>query len=113
MGSQSIRVAHIRKEAGEIVCRPSPLGNLFSHRPSKFDVVRVSSREEAIWRYRQWLAERLLEPASPQSREMGRLLRILLERGELVLLCWCAPLRCHAEVVREVLLERLAALGVR
>ena len=113
MGNLSIRVAHVRKDAGELVCRPSALGNPFSHRASKFDVVRVPSREEAIRRYRVWLAERLPDPASPQSREMSRLLRILLEKGELVLLCWCVPLRCHAEVVREVLLERLEALGVR
>src|SRR5258708_7153919 len=26
------------------------------------------------------------------------------ERGELTLACWCAPQRCHAEVIREAVL---------
>jgi hypothetical protein len=105
-----IRVDKIRPgSAGEEVCRPSPLGNPFSHRPSRLPVTMVASRSEAIARYRAWLAERLTDPSSPQSREVERLLRLYRSAGSLALLCWCAPLPCHAEVVREVLLARSSA----
>lgn len=103
-----IRVEKIRLDAvGEEVCRPSPLGNPFSHRPSRLAVTMVASRSEAIARYRAWLVDRLADPSSPQSREVDRLLSIYQETGSLTLLCWCAPLPCHAEVVREVIIARL------
>jgi len=102
-----IRVDKIRPGAvGEEVCRPSPLGNPFSHRPSRLAVTMVASRSEAIARYRAWLDDRLADPSSPQSREVERLLRLYQAAGSLTLLCWCVPLPCHAEVVREVLLAR-------
>lgn len=105
-----ILVAHVGSgTTGERVCRPSPLGNPFSHRPSRFEVVEVGSRAEAIARYRTWLRARLGDPGSPQSREVARLLALYRARGALTLLCYCAPLPCHAEVVREVLLEFLSA----
>lgn len=102
-----ISVGHVRRDVGERVCRPSPLGNPFSHKPSQFAVTRVPSREEAVARYREWLDGKLGDLRSPQSLELSRLLRIFAARGELTLLCWCHPLQCHAGVVREVMLARL------
>lgn len=102
-----ITIGKIRLGAiGEEVCRPSPLGNPFSHRPSRLAVTLVPSRSEAIARYRAWLTDRLTDPTSPQAREVDRLLALYHAAGTLTLLCWCAPLPCHAEVVREVLLAR-------
>ncbi len=42
-------------------------------------------------------------PGSPQECELRRLLA-QARSGELELLCWCAPLPCHPEVVRSALL---------
>ena len=103
-----ILVAHVGSgAAGERVCRPSPLGNPFSHRPSRFEVIEVGSRAEAIARYRTWLRARLEDPGSPQSREVARLLALYRARGHLALLCYCYPLSCHAEVIRDLIHEKL------
>ena len=78
------------------VGRPGALGN-------PFVVGRDGSRQEVIGKYRRWLWARLQEPGSPQERELRRLLA-RARAGELELLCWCHPLRCHAEVVRGAVL---------
>ena len=64
---------------------------------------RDGNREEVIAQYRRWLWLQLQLPGSPQERELRRLLA-QARSGELELLCWCAPLPCHAEVVRSALL---------
>ncbi len=80
------------------VGRPSPLGN-------PFQLGRDGSRAEVIARYRLWLWAQLQQPGSIQHRELQRLLvQALGQGGRLELLCWCAPLRCHAEVIRSALL---------
>jgi hypothetical protein len=78
------------------VGRPSPLGNPYA-------LGRDGNREEVIGKYRQWLWDQLQQPNSPQERELRRLLALAVA-GKLELLCWCAPLPCHAEVVRRALL---------
>ena len=78
------------------VGRPGVLGN-------PFVVGRDGSREEVIAKYRRWLWAQLQAPGSAQERELRRLLA-QARSGELELLCWCAPLPCHAEVVRSALL---------
>ena len=75
---------------------PSPLGNPYA-------LGRDGSREQVIDRYRRWLWAQLQAPGSAQERELRRLLA-QARSGELELLCWCAPLPCHAEVVRSALL---------
>jgi hypothetical protein len=77
------------------VGRPSPLGN-------PFQLGRDGSRAEVIARYRLWLWARMQEPGSIQRRELERLLACA-QAGRLELLCWCAPLACHAEVIRSAL----------
>ena len=66
-------------------------GNPFSHRSSKYQVIRVATIEEAIERYRSWLwseiaAERidLEQLAALDGKTLG---------------CWCAPNPCHGEVL--------------
>jgi hypothetical protein len=78
------------------VGRPSPLGNPYA-------LGRDGSREQVIARYRRWLWAQLQTPGSAQERELRRLLA-QARSGDLELLCWCAPLPCHAEVVRSALL---------
>lgn len=78
------------------VGRPSALGN-------PFVISRDGNRTEVIAKYRRWLWERLQTPGSAQEHELLRLLE-RAQGGDLELLCWCHPLPCHAEVVREALL---------
>lgn len=84
--------------SGVYVGRPSPLGNPYL-------IGTHGNRLQVIEKYRAWLAEKLRNPASHAAREMFRLCNIV-ERGEdLELVCWCAPLPCHAEVIKETIEE--------
>lgn len=90
---------------GEYVGRPSPLGNPFSHTDGTLAQYRVATREEAVAKYADWLHARIMEGNRAVTRELERLGKLAEERGELTLVCWCAPLPCHADVIREVLLS--------
>ena len=78
---------------GQYVGRPTVLGN-------PFVIGRDGSREEVIEKYRVWLA-RMLEADSHAAREFRRLRALYKEQGSLTLVCWCAPLPCHADVIAE------------
>ncbi len=77
------------------VGRPSEWGNPFSHLSSTIAKFRVSSRDEAILRYRRWLIDRM-------DVEPGLLTRIRSELGGKDLVCWCAPHACHADVLMQI-----------
>jgi hypothetical protein len=74
------------------VGRPSPLGN-------PFQLGLDGSRAEEIARYRRWLWARPQESGLIQRCELELLLGHA-QAGRLELVCWCAPLPCHAEVIR-------------
>ena len=69
--------------------RPSPLGN-------PFVVGRDGSRTDVIRRYRTRIADRpnLVEP-----------LWRISQQGDLELECWCSPLPCHGDVLKELIEE--------
>lgn len=59
-------------------------------------------REAAIERYRRWLWANIKDQKGAQFNELGYLAR-QNQRKEIVLLCWCHPLLCHASVVRSAI----------
>ena len=81
---------------GIYVGRPSILGNPYS-------IGKDGSRAEVIQLYRIWLWDEL-KKHSRVYRELIRLLNIYRSKGALSLLCYCAPLPCHAEVIRSCIL---------
>lgn len=105
-----VRVANIRKHLrtpGEIriyVGRPaqdypgSPLAN-----PWKIE----RDRGETLVRYREWLREALKDTQSPQAQEILRMGQLVAAGADVVLLCWCAPAGCHADVICEAV-DRVA-----
>lgn len=72
------------KAEGFYVGRPSKYGN-------PFVVGRHGTREQVIAKYRAWLCDQpgLIEDAKNELRGCD-------------LICWCAPLPCHADVLLEV-----------
>lgn len=70
---------------------PSEWGNRYSHRDSKFEVVRVSTAEEAVARYKAELWERI------KSGQLS--LERLASLAGKTLGCWCAPSCCHGDVL--------------
>lgn len=85
----------------------SPLGN-------PFQIGRDGDRDEVIAKYATWLDE---EIATNDEQHMTQAcwafndLLIRHRQGEAItLLCWCHPLGCHGDVIRERLLSKA---GVR
>ena len=71
------------------------------------------SAAEAVRCYEGWLRGWLGRGDGPPQRapivaELQRLVDMVVERRELVLVCWCAPDPCHARVISDVLTEWLA-----
>ncbi len=65
------------------VGRPSKWGNLFV-------IGRDGTRDEVVAKYRAWILQQpALMVALPELRNKD-------------LVCWCAPNRCHAEVLIEL-----------
>ena len=96
----NIKTDDCRKAA--YVARPSPLGNPYAIGPDGY-------RDAVIERYRHWLTARIAE------RDPVVCTALLGIRPEQPLSCHCAPARCHAEVIAEMLdggvQERLRAHG--
>jgi hypothetical protein len=80
---------------GVYVGRPTVLGNPYT--------LKVYTRTDAIARYRLWLRQQWQRHGEVHAALL-ELARAYQERDELTLLCWCAPQRCHAEVIREAVL---------
>ena len=64
---------------------------------------RHYTRTDAIARYRIWLRQQWQRHGEVHAALL-ELARLYTEREQLTLLCWCAPRRCHAEVIREAVL---------
>lgn len=98
----SIRIINKRKSSvsGVYVGRPSPLGN-------PFHIGTDGTRKQVIQKYRQWFKIQLEDETSQVSREIIRLVEKTRCYGDLRLLCWCAPLPCHAEVIKEEIEKRM------
>ncbi len=79
------------------VARPSALGN-------PFKIGRDGDRDECIAKYATWLDTQLADPATAAARKFAGLQKALAKYGTLTLVCWCAPERCHAEVIGDRLL---------
>jgi hypothetical protein len=91
---------------GVYVGRPTPLGN-------PFRLEKEDQREEVVARYATWLEEELRQGNREVAQALEELYRRLKRQGALTLLCFCAPRRCHAEVIAEHLKRRAEAEGLR
>jgi hypothetical protein len=113
-GKMSITISNIRQNPkGEYIGREnktfgvneSPLANPFA-------LKRESERDGVIEEYRVWLEDNLYHrlrsfSAASIRNEIERLKKIYVDTGELNLVCWCFPRRCHGEVIREIILREL------
>lgn len=71
--------------------RPSPLGNPFRIGPD-------GDRARVVELYRQWI-EIKIEDNDPCVVDE---LRRIKEAGDVNLVCWCSPLPCHGDVIKEI-----------
>jgi hypothetical protein len=63
-----------------------------------FQIGRDGTRSQVIERYRCWLWEqiKLKNEAYAELRRIAE----LAQRGDVTLVCWCAPELCHATVIK-------------
>ena len=94
---QIVNIKTYKGSDGWSIHRPSPLGN-----PFKID--SKTSRAMVIQQYREWLKGKLLTD-NPTSKAFRILLEDYQKNGKLTLQCFCSPLQCHGEVIREFILE--------
>lgn len=86
--SNSSLLVHCKKNKYDVyIGRPSKWGNLYSHKDGTLAAYKVSSRQEAIDKFEEWLL----------SNE--QLLQDLHELKGKVLGCWCYPMPCHGDVL--------------
>jgi hypothetical protein len=106
-GKLQIRVARKGQGLGGVyVGRPTPLGN-------PFRLEREDQREEVVRRYALWLEQELRQGNREVAQALGDLYRRLKRQGVLTLVCFCAPRRCHAEVIAERLKLMAEAEGLQ
>lgn len=88
------------------VGRPNVLGNPFpiGRGPN-------STRAEVIARYRRHLWEKFKANEPQVMEELIRLGQLSAEGKNVALVCWCAPLPCHAEVIARAATFANAQLG--
>lgn len=86
-------------EKGEYIGRGSPLGN-----PWSIGGGAGHTREDVLRFYEVWL-NRQIEVEDPDvMRELNRLVDIAMERP-LNLICFCAPRKCHGDIIKRVILS--------
>jgi len=81
--------------SGVYVGRPTVLGNPYT--------LQAYTRTDAIARYRIWLRQQWQRQGEVHAALL-QLARWYQARAQLTLVCWCAPRRCHADVIREAVL---------
>lgn len=97
---QNPRGEYVGRENKTFGVKESPLAN-------PFPLTRESDRDDVIEEYRVWLNQKLYPEnrLNPARTEIERLKAMYKKTGELNLVCWCFPRRCHAEIIRDVILE--------
>ena len=96
---QNPKGEYIGRENKTYGVHESPLAN-------PFPLKRESERDGVIVSYANWMDLNLRDPFNnPVKEEIERLKAIYRDKGELNLVCWCFPKRCHGEIVREVIMR--------
>lgn len=91
------KVVHCKKEEYDVyIGRPSKWGNPFTHKQGTQADKILSSRQEAVDAYREWIT----------SGDGRHLLKDLHELKDKTLGCWCSPLACHGDVLSDLVTEK-------
>lgn len=81
--------------------RGSPYGNPYSHMSNTTALYRVANRDEAVDKYREYILEE-----REWNQELANNLNELAYKADgkdINLVCFCAPKRCHGDVLKELL----------
>ena len=73
--------------------RPSPLGN-------PFPMGNEADRDYVCDLYQQWFDRRIEAMDEDVLRELRKIWSIGAKEGSVALACFCAPKRCHCDVIK-------------
>ena len=91
-----IRVVNKRhfKGNGIYIGRPSLLGN-------PFVLGKDGNREEVIAEYKDYLKRAIEE--NEKVRAEFETIKELSTKGDVFIVCWCAPKKCHGDVIKQMI----------
>jgi len=93
-----------QKGTVDVYCgRGSVLGNPYTHKQGTKAKFIMESRDEAVEEYRNYFKTQM-ETNAEFLAEMRRIYRVARQH-EVNLVCYCAPLKCHCNVIRAFLLS--------
>lgn len=105
---RTVLIGNVRNgDVGEYMGRPmgDRKGSLFANNYRMYD---ETERQNVIAAFRADI-KFILGSDSPLGeryrKELERLRRLAERPGGVTLVCWCAPRRCHTEVIRDFILE--------
>lgn len=92
-----IRVGKKWEKGAIYVGRGSPLGN-------PFPMSGEEERDYVCDSYEVWIQDKIATGYKPVLNELARL-TVLSQKGDLILGCFCAPKRCHADTIKKLVEE--------
>lgn len=78
----------------------SPLAN-------PYQMNEHNSRDDVCEKYDLWIKEKIKVGDPLVIGALGDLIRRYKAQGDLTLICWCAPERCHCDTVKRIVLKNL------
>lgn len=96
---------HKPEECDYYIGRGSVLGNPFTHLrngTTKATYV-VDTRDEAIASYEQYIRDALSRNDSAFLNALNEIILIEQRYGKVNLVCYCAPLPCHGNIIAKIL----------
>lgn len=89
------------------VGRGSPLGNPFTHKDGTKAPTKVGSRAEAVQAYAAYLKEKLAQKDERIRKALNEIALAAMRGQRVELECYCAPHACHADVLAQLVAERM------
>lgn len=81
--------------------RGSPFGNPYSHMDATMATYKVATRDEAVDCFRQYFLTRISNDAEFAAHVNK--LKHKCSQGDVNLVCFCKPQRCHGDIIKECL----------
>lgn len=84
---------------GVYIGRGSPLGN-------PFRINQRQTRDEVIDRYEEYIREKIASKDQEVCAELNKIFKAA-RAGNVNLKCFCSPDRCHGDVIKKLIEEKL------
>lgn len=97
----------MNEENSFYVGRGSPLGNPFKIGDSSDDGTNIKNRAEVISEYDIWLEDQIKSNNQTVLTELERIGQAVLNGKAVTLVCFCAPSKCHADIIKRQLVDAI------